>query len=254
MSDNSRINIFPSRMAQTLMKVRLKSAKKGHSLLKKKADALQMRFRKILKEIVEVRTEVMTAALPDALFALAQANFAAGAEFGALVRENITTARMRVRADTDNIAGVKLPTFEPVVGTADANELTGLGKGGQAIQDCKKQWEQTVKVLIHLGSLQTSFRTLDEVIKTTKRRVNAIEHVIIPKIERTLDYIKTELDESEREEFFRLKKIQAKKKKIRDEKAAILEAKGLALEASGEADGAGKESHLVDEKDPDVLF
>ena len=74
-----------------------------------------------------------------------------------------------------------------------ANELTGLGKGGKAIQECKKQWEQAVKVLIHLGSLQTSFRTLDEVIKATKRRVNAIEHVIIPKIERTLEYIKTEV-------------------------------------------------------------
>jgi V-type H+-transporting ATPase subunit D len=74
-----------------------------------------------------------------------------------------------------------------------ANELTGLGKGGKAIQECKKQWESAVKVLIHLGSLQTSFRTLDEVIKATKRRVNAIEHVIIPKIERTLEYIKTEV-------------------------------------------------------------
>lgn len=243
-------------MAQTMMKLRLKSAVKGHSLLKKKADALQMRFRKILREIVDVRTQVMATALPDALFALAQANFSAGADFGALVRENITTARMRVKFEQDNIAGVKLPIFEPIVGTADANELTGLGKGGAAIQDCKKQWEQTVKVLIHLGSLQTSFRTLDEVIKTTKRRVNAIEHVIIPKIERTIDYIKTELDESEREEFFRLKKIQAKKKKIREEKIAAELARGikLNLDQSGEADGAGKESQLLQTKDEEVLF
>ena len=64
---------------------------------------------------------------------------------------------------------------------------------------------------------------LDEVIKSTKRRVNAIEHVIIPRIERTLSYITSELDEAEREEFFRLKKIQAKKAKIREEKIAMLE-------------------------------
>ncbi len=52
--------------------------------------------------------------------------------------------------------------------------------------------------------MQTSFVTLDEVIKITNRRVNAIEHVIIPRIERTIDYITCELDERDREEFFRL--------------------------------------------------
>ena len=53
MSSRDRISIFPSRMAQTIMKGRLKGAQKGHSLLKKKADALQLRFRAILKKIVE---------------------------------------------------------------------------------------------------------------------------------------------------------------------------------------------------------
>ncbi len=53
---------------------------------------------------------------------------------------------------------------------------------------------------------------LDEVIKVTNRRVNAIEHVIIPKIENTIHYITSELDEQDREEFFRLKKVQQKKK------------------------------------------
>jgi V-type H+-transporting ATPase subunit D len=53
---------------------------------------------------------------------------------------------------------------------------------------------------------------LDEVIKITNRRVNAIEHVIIPKIDNTISFIISELDEQDREEFFRLKKIQGKKK------------------------------------------
>uniref|UniRef100_A0A672S016 V-type proton ATPase subunit D n=1 Tax=Sinocyclocheilus grahami TaxID=75366 RepID=A0A672S016_SINGR len=115
MSGKDRIDVFPSRMAQTIMKARLKGAQTGRNLLKKKADALSMRFRQILRKIIE-----------------------------------------------------------------------------------------------------TSFVTLDEAIKITNRRVNAIEHVIIPRIERTLTYIITELDEREREEFYRLKKIQEKKKQHRE--------------------------------------
>jgi len=96
---------------------------------------------------------------------------------------------------------------------------------------------------------QISFVTLDEVIKTTNRRVNAIEHVIIPKIERTLAYIISELDELEREEFYRLKKVQDKKK-IRAEKekiAADRKARGL-----DEEDGAG--DIFEEDHDEDLMF
>lgn len=60
---------------------------------------------------------------------------------------------------------------------------------------------------------QTAFTILDEVIKATNRRVNAIEHVIIPRLDNTVRYINSELDEMDREDFFRLKKIQGKKKR-----------------------------------------
>ena len=103
---------------------------------------------------------------------------------------------------------------------------------------------------MQLASLQTSFITLDEVIKMTNRRVNAIEHVIIPRIERTLSYIASELDEREREEFYRLKKIQEKKKIARDKKEAALKAKGDALIEDPET----AESILNDEQDEDILF
>ena len=74
---------------------------------------------------------------------------------------------------------------------------------------------QAVQVLVELASLQTAFVILDEVIKATNRRVNAIEFVIIPKLENTIKYILSELDEQDREEFFRLKKVQNKKKEVR---------------------------------------
>jgi V-type H+-transporting ATPase subunit D len=63
------------------------------------------------------------------------------------------------------------------------------------------------------GATKTAFIILDEVIRMTNRRVNALEHVLIPRLENTIKYINSELDEMDREEFFRLKKVQANKKK-----------------------------------------
>jgi V-type H+-transporting ATPase subunit D len=71
-------------------------------------------------------------------------------------------------------------------------------------------------------ALQSSFMALDKAIRITNRRVNALEKVIQPKIEETISYIIGELDELEREEFFRLKKVQEKKK----EKVKRAEAEG----------------------------
>uniref|UniRef100_A0A0K0F8P1 V-type proton ATPase subunit D (inferred by orthology to a human protein) n=1 Tax=Strongyloides venezuelensis TaxID=75913 RepID=A0A0K0F8P1_STRVS len=216
-----RIAIFPSRMAQTLMKTRLKGAQKGHSLLKKKADALNLRFRDILKKIVRNKV-LMGEVMKEAAFSLAEAKFTAG-DFSHTVTQNVKTPQYRVRTKKDNVVGVILPVFEAYNDGPDTYDLTGLGKGGANIAKLKKNYQKAVELLVELATLQTCFITLDEAIKVTNRRVNAIEHVIIPRYENTLSYIVTELDEMEREEFFRMKKIQAKKKRDRaeaDENAA----------------------------------
>ena len=81
--------------------------------------------------------------------------------------------------------------------------MTGLGRGGQQVLRSKETYDKAVESLVELASLQTAFTILDEVIRATNRRVNAIEHVVIPRLENTIKYIMSELDEMDREEFFR---------------------------------------------------
>jgi len=139
--------------------------------------------------------------------------------------------------------------------------LAGLSKGGQQISECRETFSTTLELLVALASLQTSFIILDEAIKLTNRRVNALENVVVPKLDNTVKYIISELDEMEREEFFRLKLVQNKKDRDRRAKDAALEEmrKQALVPFSADAFDAeeAKASLLADAAgtgDPDVIF
>jgi V-type H+-transporting ATPase subunit D len=237
------------------MKIRLKGAQKGHSLLKKKADALTMRFRLVLKKIIESKT-LMGDIMKEAGFSLAEAKFVAG-DFSLGVMESVDRAKCKIKAKKENVVGVQLPVFETFVDGGDTYELTGLARGGQQIQGCKEVYGKAINLLVELASLQTSFVTLDEVIKITNRRVNAIEHVIIPRIQNTMSYITTELDEREREEFYRLKKIQEKKKQWAKNKEKEQASRKASVRDGEDFDGARDTQpvNIFDNaEDPDLLF
>lgn len=150
---------------------------------------------------------------------MAEVTYATG-DISYLVQEQAKLATFRVKARQENVSGVVLPGFEVerVAGSGrflrnldlqkmtsivvDFN-LTGLGRGGQQVMKAREVYAKAIETLVELASLQTAFTILDEVIRATNRRVNAIEHVIIPRLDNTIKYIISELDEMDREEFFR---------------------------------------------------
>lgn len=197
-------------MNQQVFKVKKTAAQGGHKLLKKKADALKVKFRDYAKSIAETKSS-MAGDAAAAFFSLTQAEYAAG-NFKKKVAEGSMTARVRVGAGVDNVAGVKLPVFTKYeTGAVADNQSLGLVGGGKKIVAVRDKFTVLLDLLIKLASLQTSFQTLDEALKVTNRRVNALENVTIPRIEDVLSYIGRELDELEREDFTRLKLVQGKK-------------------------------------------
>merc|ERR1712216_464811 len=237
---------LPTRMALTGLKGKRVGAKKGYDLLKRKSDALMMRFRRMLATIIETKDE-MGVEMSKAFFSLTEAQHTAG-DIKPVVMEKVSTATIRVKQNVENVAGVQLPVFE-MTGGDKGGELVGMAKGGQRITKCRETFVKALELLTRLASLQTSFVKLDEAIKITNRRVNALEHVVIPRIENTIAYIISELDELEREEFFRLKKVQEKKREKMEKEEAM-------MAALGQAPGQGeKAASILDQgKDQDLLF
>mmetsp|Transcript_102675 Transcript_102675/g.326363 ORF Transcript_102675/g.326363 Transcript_102675/m.326363 type:complete len:286 (+) Transcript_102675:16-873(+) len=247
-----------NRMTLQTFKARLGGAQKGFKLLKKKRDALKTKFQLLLKDIVETKLQVGQG-LKDAAFTLAKANWAnAGDDITAAAVERARRPSILCRLVAENVAGVGIPVFRMSRdATEDASVQTlGVAHGGAVINACRETYVKAVAQLVRLASLQTAFKTLDEEIKMTSRRVNALEYVLIPRVEDVIQYITQEMDEQAREEFFRVKKVVEKKKaKIAKEKLqADKEAAAGGRPTAGQAQAFDAPSTLDSGKDSDIIF
>ena len=131
-------------------------AKKGYDLLKKKSDALKKAFRDILVKILDTKKR-MGKEFNEALFTLAEANFAAG-DFSRNVMDSVKTkSNVRLTLTSNNVAGVHLPIFGIRGGEAedggDDRSMLGLTGGGQAIAKCKERFTRFLKTLVDIASL-----------------------------------------------------------------------------------------------------
>ncbi|XP_077270295.1 V-type proton ATPase subunit D-like [Temnothorax americanus] len=232
-----RLAVFPTSSSHASVKCRLVRARRGRDLLAKRVDGLSIRFRAITEQLLESKSQ-LGQVTRDAAFSLVEVNYATGG-VNELVLQAVDKARTKVRSRRETIGGIRLWIYESFRSGADPFEFVGLARGGQQVARLKMSYGKAIDLLVELASLQRNFQILDRAVEATRRRVNALRHVVVPRLERTLAYIVTELDEYEREEFYRLKKIRewkAKRRRRRDH-----------------PDGQ-RSANVLDDADEDLLF
>ncbi|MDL2246360.1 V-type ATP synthase subunit D [Methanobrevibacter sp. OttesenSCG-928-K11] len=200
--------INPTRMELLNLKSRTKLAVKGHSLLKEKRDALIKEFFDILDRVKGVREEAESK-LKEANEALIAAQITMG---DLAVKKASLSVKESIDVDISSrsIMGVSVPVTKVQM---EERSLVDRGYGftdtSIQLDEAAKKFEESLKLIIELGEIEKTIFLLADEIESTKRRVNALEHIMIPKFQNTVKSIDMRLQEMERENFVRLKMIQS---------------------------------------------
>jgi len=200
--------VSPTRMELLKLTRRVKLAEKGHDLLKEKRDALIAEFLDVVSEVRAARKE-MEEKLKEAFNNLILAQALLGVEN---VRQiSLMTARkISLDFDARSIMGVSVPVIEAESFSRKATERGyGFVDTSAVLDRCARSFEEALEKIIKVAEVEETVRRLAEEVEKTKRRVNALEYILIPKLKATRKYIQMRLDEMERENFIRLKKIKA---------------------------------------------
>ena len=198
--------INPTRMELLKLKDREKLAVKGHSLLKEKRNALIMEFFNILERVKGSR-EGVEATLQEAYKDLSDAQMVMGdlavTKSAMSVKESVS-----VEIESRSVMGVVVPLIESEIGQKNMVQRGyGFLETSVKLDEAASKFEESIKLIIELAEIEKTIMLLAIEIESTKRRVNALEHIIIPKLENTVKYIEMRLEEMERENFVRLKMI-----------------------------------------------
>ncbi len=201
--------VSPTRMELLRLRRREQLAVKGHDLLREKRDALIAEFLDVVGEVRDARM-VAEEKLKEAFEYLIIAQAGLGVEE---VRQlSLMTAReIPMDFSMRSIMGVNVPIIElPEDLSREVTERGyGLMDSSSAVDSCAKRFEEALSKIIKLAELEEAVRNLAGEVEKTKRRVNALEYVMIPRLKTTRKYIQMRLEEMERENFTRLKKIKA---------------------------------------------
>jgi V/A-type H+-transporting ATPase subunit D len=212
--------VKPTRMELMRKKAQIKLAEQGRDLLREKMDALIQEFFKILNTVSNSRNELelvsreadlalMIAQAVDDPVTLKSASFA--------TRRSIT-----VDITGKNIMGVPVPVIEKKrISKSMLERGYGIISTSGRIDETAERFEAELDLLIQLAETETAMRRLGAEIQKNRRRVNALEQILIPELKSQAKYIKNAIEEREREDLFRLKKVKSileRKKKLAKEK------------------------------------
>ena len=201
------MNVNPTRMELTNLKRKLVTARRGHKLLKDKRDELMRRFLELVRENKALRLKVEAGIKQaNAHMALARSMMSDEALSVALM---MPAQKMELDVEEKNIMSVIVPQFHANVKAAKDGEIYSYGYAFTScdLDDAVLALSDIMPDLLKLAEIEKTCQLLASEIEKTRRRVNALEHVMIPQYEDTIKYITMKLDEAERSSTTRLMKV-----------------------------------------------
>ncbi|MDR2420866.1 MAG: V-type ATP synthase subunit D [Oscillospiraceae bacterium] len=199
--------ISPTRMELTRLKTRLKTARRGHKLLKDKRDELMRQFLEIVRRNRDLRTRV-DKGLSGANRALSVASAIMSSD---MLEQALLYPRQRVELDMAfrNIMSVNVPVYEFKAQMADPSDIYpyGFAQTSGELDDAIAAMSGVFSDMFELAQVEKTMQLLADEIEKTRRRVNALEYVMIPDMEKNIKYISMKLEENDRSTKVRLMKV-----------------------------------------------
>ena len=191
----------------SLISKKLVTATKGHKLLKDKRDELMRQFLDLVRENMALRQKVEAGILSaNKNFVIAKAGMSEQILNTALMSPK---QEVYLEASKKNVMSVDIPVFKTRTRTADANDIYSYGFAFTSgdLDDAVKSLADILPDMLRLAEVEKSCQLMAAEIEKTRRRVNALEHVIIPETQENIKYITMKLDENERSTQIRLMKV-----------------------------------------------
>ena len=203
----ARLAVNPTRMELSRLKKRLTTSIRGHKLLKDKRDELMRQFLDIVRDNKKLRKSVEEAIMnAHRHFAIASAVMEEEVMAEALM---LPKQEVYLEAGTKNVMSVDVPVFEFKTKSSDTSDIYpyGFAYTSGDLDGAVSELSGILPDLLRLAQMEKSAQLLAQEIEKTRRRVNALEYVMIPQLQETIKYITMKLDETERSSLARLMKV-----------------------------------------------